>query len=114
MKRFLGIIALLLLAGSVHAAESVWKSSNTATAESSAVLCGQGKRGHLFSVAVSSAGAAQSGITVYNSSFTTTTDFVGPIDTRAQVQYGYRTPMVKGMMYTKTGTAQVQILYDCY
>jgi hypothetical protein len=117
-KIYLTIGLLLGISGMSHAAD-IWLSSNTATADSLKVLCGQngalGSRGRLFSVVVSSGGSATSGITIYNSSYTATgAKFIGPIDTRSQMQLGYQVNFPAGMIYTTTGNAQTQILYQCY
>lgn len=114
-KIFLTGLLLGSISGASFAAESVWLSSNTATADSVKTLCGQGTRGTLFSVVVSSGGSATSGITLYQSSWTATgVSTIGPIDTRSQMQLGYRVNFPKGMAYTTTGNAQTQILYVCY
>ena len=106
------VIFAILFLSMPAAARDVYRSSATATPDAAQVLCGAGRRGHLYGVCVSSAVAA-TGITVYNSSFTTAVQNTGFI-TNATVgcQY-YQTNYGKGLMYTKTGTANVNILYDC-
>lgn len=99
----------------------VWLSSNTATVDTNVPLCGQYQVGtssvvyhavvHYVVVTSTVAGA----ITLYNSSFTATAQTIGPINTGAQVfAYPYDVVFPNGLMYAKTGTGQVQILYQCY
>ena len=99
----------------------VWISSNTATADTTLPLCGQYLvgtstavyHGVLHEVVVST--GASGGVTVYQSSFSSTANSIGPINTAAvAAPFVYDVAFPSGMMYTKTGTAQVQILYQCY
>jgi hypothetical protein len=123
MNRFLGLLTgILLMATSAWSVQQVWTSSNTNTADSLAVLCGMYQvggtsttlRGILHEVVVSSAIAATT-LTVYNSTYTATTNYsIGPIITGTLGSYTYDTTFPLGMIYTKTGPAQVQILYECY
>lgn len=111
MKKIL-IAALIFVSIPVMAAE-IFRSSQTATADSAKALCTEGKRGYLYNVCVSSAIAA-TGITVYNSSFTTAVQNTGFVSTASVGCYEYLVGYPSGLMYTKTGTANVTIAYDCY
>lgn len=114
MKKLFIVLALALGLCSVsHAVADVWQSSSTITADTTKVLCGSGRRGHLYSVVISSPGAAGAGIIVYNSSFTTSTNFVA-VDGRTIQNPVFSTQFPKGMMYSTTGAAQTAILYNCY
>lgn len=113
MKRFLVLSGLIFLASFCEARE-VMRSSTTATVESTRSLCSGRQRGFLFSVVVSSPGGTDGSLTVYNSSFSTNTNFVGPIDTRSIQNPEYGVAFSSGIMYSKAGSGAVTILYDCY
>jgi hypothetical protein len=111
----------------LHAIDmDVWLSSNTSTSDSTGTLCGQyiiggsslPVKGVIHGVVVST-GAAGSFMQLFNSSWTvvstTSTLTIGPINTQAVVSpFYYDTVFNQGLCYTKTGTATVQILYQCY
>jgi hypothetical protein len=123
MRKFLVFLASFLMVSMAVAFLPVWLSSNTATADTLQPLCGQYLVGvstavyHsiLHEVIVSSAIAATT-LTVYNSSFTATSQSIGPIMTSSLSPggYVYDVDFSNGLSYTKTGTAQVQIIYQCY
>lgn len=112
MKRFL-LAGLLILVSSVGFAYEAYRSSATATTDTTQVLCGGGKRGYLYSVCTSSA-VAGTGLTVYNSSFTTAVQNTGFISSGAVGCQEYRAVYTKGIMYSKGGPSNVLIQYDCY
>lgn len=125
MKKYLFLLLFLMWPlRSAHAvAMDVWLSSNTATADTNVPLCGQYLIGissvvyHavVHEVVVSSA-VATTTLTLYNSSFTATgVQSIGPITTSSlNAPYVYDTVFPNGLMYAKTGGAQVQIEYQCY
>lgn len=121
MKKLL-MLAVLLLPLKAHAVPAVYLSSNTSATDNFAVLCGSSSalgytplRAELYKVIVSSAAisTSASGITLYNSSFTTVTNQVGPIDGRTVGSYEYNVIFPKGLMYSSTTTANFTILYQC-
>lgn len=124
MKKLAIFLASFLMMGSMAFAVDmdVWLSSNTATADTTVPLCAQylvgtstvTARGVVHSVVVSSPSAG--GVTLYNSSWTATgVQNIGPDNTGSNVApYNYDVVFTNGLMYTKTGTANVQILYQCY
>lgn len=125
MKKITFLLALLFLwplkpLWAVQA--NVWASSNTATIDTNQTLCGQyavnGATSTLHAVVheviVSSAIAATT-VTLYNSSFTATgVQSIGPVMTSSLGSYVYDSVFPNGLNYTKTGGAQIQILYVCY
>lgn len=116
MQRWLGaavVVGFFSVQG--FCADHVARSSTTLTADTTAVLCGGGSRGLLYSVITSSAGAGGMQLTIYNSSWTATNvAAIGPIMNTTVGEYDYFTQLPGGMMYTKTGTAAVTMLYDCF
>lgn len=117
MKRFLIAPLFLFLSVSVHAVEKIWKSSTTVTStvSSVAVLCTATQRG-IFHGVCTDFGVAASSITVVNSTWTVTgVKQIGPISTNVadQCKY-YDTFFINGLGYSKTNTAGVTVLYDCY
>lgn len=111
MKRLLWIGILMVLgAASVHAAGTVWTSSNTATGTSGG-LCVSGAKGFIHGVCVNTAAATS--LTLYNSSWTTTGRSIGAIDTSVNGCKYYDTIFPAGLYLSKTGTGSVTILYDC-
>lgn len=124
MKRLCLFLASLFLASSLAMAfEPIWLSSNTATVDTTQVLCGQYAvngntttlKGLVHEVIVSSAGALGT-VQLFNSTFTATTALsIGPIITTNQAPpYVYDVIFPGGLIYSKTGAAQVQIIYACY
>lgn len=120
---FLTILLLMTFGAVAHAVDmDVWLSSNTATADTTQPLCGQYLvgtstvvyHGVLHAVIVSTPTAG--GVTVYQSSYTASgVASIGPVNTTVtQSPIYYDVAFPNGMIYTKTGTAQVQILYQCY
>lgn len=117
MKKLILIVGILFAGVISYAAEAVYRSSTTATADTLGILCGGSRgRGFVYSVAVSSSSGTAGLLSVFNSSFTATANTVqiGPIDTRTITQYEYRAGFPAGLSYTKTGTAVATIIYDCY
>jgi len=115
MKRFL--IALVVASMPLMAmALEVWTSSQTNVAAASQKLC-SGYRAVLHGVCVSSATQAQvtSNIQLSNSSWTVSAfPTTGLIDTRAVGCQVFDVIYSTGIFYTKTGTSNVNILYNCY
>ncbi len=127
MKKLLLILGTILsFSALAHALDmDVWLSSNTATVDTMQVLCGMYAVGSssvvyhavIHSVIVSStATATTANLTLYNSTWTTTgTQSIGPINTQAIVpNYNYDVVFPNGLIYSKTGNAQVQMIYQCY
>lgn len=124
MKRLLlCAISILGLASMAMAYKPTWLSSNTATADTTAILCGTFVttlsttvlHGVIHEVVVSSAVTSGLGnITLYNSTFTASSQNIGPIYTGATGVYPYDIEFPNGLIYTKTGTNQVQIIYSCF
>lgn len=123
MKRILIVLGILLEigAGSYAVTPAIWLSSNTATADTNQVLCGQyvvnntttTLHGVVHAIIVSS--GTSGGVTLYNSSYTTTSQSIGPVNTATvSAPFDYDVIFGNGLMYNKTGTAQVQMLYACY
>lgn len=111
------ILAILLLCAAPAMARDVYISTAPAT-EGTRTLCGgaspKQSRGYLYSVCTSSAIAA-TGITLFNSSFTTTgVQNTGFISTANFGCIPFQTQYTAGLMYVKTGPANVIIDYDCY
>ena len=113
MKKILSIVAALSIPVIAMAAPAVWRSSNTATADSTKQLCTQGtpRRG-LFHGACVNTGAAGT-LTVYNSS-STAANPVAAINTAAAICLYYDVALSSGLVYTNSATANVTLLYDCY
>ena len=112
---------LILFAGLLFApifafavSPQVWKSSNTATNDGNKMLCGS--RAILHGICTNF-GVASSSTTFYNSSWTVTgvSRVVGPVTTLVadQCKY-YDTIFPNGLLYQKTNTANVAILYECF
>lgn len=116
MKRLLLIGCAIFISGLSYAASDVWISTNPATEATNRRLCGttaRPARALVHSVVVSSA-SALSTVTVCNSTFTCTgVQTIGPIMGSSLGSYEYDTIFTGGLNYSKTGAAQVQILYDC-
>jgi hypothetical protein len=122
MKKILSVLLLIAsMCGISHALEDMWTSSNTATADTSQPLCTQfligtstyTMRSVVHEVVVSSASAGT--FQVWNSSWNTTgTQTLGPIMTSSLGSYFFDVAFPQGLLYTKTGGGQVQIMYACY
>lgn len=114
MKR-LFVASILLLATSYSFAVEVWRSSYTATADTTLNLC-INKRGTLHSIVVSSAGV-NSTISVFASSGTVFSTMT-VLDTTSKSVYPYDVILATrtGLTYSTAGTTQAQltILYNCY
>lgn len=121
---FLAIISILAATSFSFAFEDTWLSSNTATADTTKILCQSTSYtvgvstiivgGHgIFHGACVNTGAAGT-LTVYNSSSTA----VNPIfamNTAAVVPCSlYDVNMSSGLVYTNSATANVTMLYSCY
>lgn len=112
MRKFF-VLSILCLAVPAMARD-IYRSSTTATADTTQVLCGSGRRGYLYSVCVSSA-VSGTGTTIYNSSFTTSgVANTGFISNGTVGCVAYQTVYPKGLLYTKTGVANINIAYDCF
>lgn len=113
MKRFLLVLMALVAFGSLaFATDYIAKSSNTQTADNLGVLCG--KRGIVYGVNVSSGGQVASQMTLFNSSWTQTgASKLGPINGQTVGSYPYKVMFSSGLIYCSSGTAAMQILYDC-
>lgn len=113
MKRAIFALLFMALASSGVWADRVWRSSYTATADTTQNLC-MNRRGILHGVIVSS-GSASSNMAVYASSGTAFQP-IAEINTTAQGSYFYDViaSTRTGLTYSTVGTAKVTILYDCF
>lgn len=114
------LVALLLIAGPwkpAFATPSVWLSSNTATADTTQVLCPNTanvntKRAILHAVCVNTGAAGT--LTVYNSSATAVNPLLA-MNTAAVVACAtYDISTSSGLTYTNSATANVTLTYMCY
>lgn len=130
-NRWIPFIFLMLsaigMARWAHALDTqAWLSSNTSTADSLGTLCGQfligqttvPAQGAIHAINISS-GVAGTTLQLYDSSFTITSATssltIGPIMTTAVTpSLFYDIVFRRGLCYVKTGTATVQILYQCF
>lgn len=116
MIRNIFLTVLLLLASGVSFALSpvVWKSSYTATADTTKNLC-MNQRGFFHGVIISSPSAAGGSLTVYASSAAALNP-IAVIDTRSIGSYTYDVgpSTTTGLTYSTVGTPKVTILYQCY
>jgi hypothetical protein len=115
MKRLLILSAILFSAGLAHAgAPAVYRSSFTATADTTKNLC-MNRRGFLHGVCVSSATALPSTFIVYATS-ATAANIIATIDGTKTGCYYFdvvaSTPT--GLTYSNSATANTTVLYDCY
>lgn len=124
MKKLI-IFGISVLAVTVaFAFEPMWKSSNTATADTTQSLClsqtylvgtstvSSGGHG-IFHGACVNTGAAGT-LTIYNSS-NTAINPIAAINTAAVVPCAlYDVGVSSGLTYTNSATANVTILYQCY
>ena len=124
MKKILGIsliVGFMCCSFSYAVAPVLWKSSQTATADTTQPLCGQFLSGTstvtyhaiLYNVCISSP-VTGSAVTLYNSSYTATTNGTGYISAANEGCLTFNTVYPKGLMYTTTGSANIIIGYDCY
>ena len=122
MKKYIIFGLSVLAVTAAFAFEPVWLSSNTATVDTTQVLCGQYAingtsttlHGIIHEVVVSSISATGT-VTLYNSTSTATGQSIGPIlTTTVSSPYTYDVTFPGGLIYSKTGGAQVQIIYACY
>lgn len=95
---------------SVLWADKVWKSSNTATADTTKSLCGTG-RGIIHGARVNTGAAGT--LTIYNSRASATLP-VAAINTAALASLDFDVLLSSGVTYTNSATANVTLLYDCY
>jgi len=115
--KYIVLTVLTLLAVPVMAYD-VWQSSTTATADTTKNLCTD-RRGILHEVVVSSAGATGASASVFASSATTGSP-VAVVDATRVGVYPYDLVTIStqanhsGLTYSTVGTAQVQIIYQCY
>ena len=124
--RFLVLTILAFLSPRMVSAfqTTVWLSSNTAAVTAATnTLCGQQNyaitgtsvalRGVLHGVCVNTAAAGN--IQVFASSFTGINPITGIYSTATQVPCNfYDSESVSGLSYSKVGTGDVTILYQCY
>lgn len=123
MKKLIIFALSVLSVTAVFAFEPIWLSSNTATVDTTQVLCGQYAingtsttlKGLIHEVVVSSISATGT-VALYNSTYTATNvSSIGPIlTTTVSSPYIYDVTFPGGLVYSKTGGAQVQIIYACY
>lgn len=118
MKRFypvLCVIAFMVFVGKVLYARDIWRSSSTATSESTVVpLC---RSKGIFHGICTDTGVTAASTTILSSTWSTTaTKIVGPITTLVadQCKYYDTVFLSTGMGYLKPNTAAVTILYDCF
>lgn len=111
-------LSLSFFTGTAHAGNSgVWRSSFTATADTTKNLC-TNKRGFLHGVIVSSA-TPNATVSVWASSGTVDSTMT-IVDASNEGSYYFDVPAIAtntahtGMTYSTVGTATIQILYECY
>lgn len=123
MIKKLVLTAALLCVGvpSTVFAWDVWRSSYTATIDTTRNLCGgdagivTNRRGIFHGVCVSSA-AVNGTFSIYNSSGTTINPIaILDLNTNGCFYYDVVASTVnKGLTYSNTGLSKLTILYDCY
>jgi hypothetical protein len=113
MKKLLAIFAAIALPAMVMANPVVWRSSNTATADTAKALCTQGnpRRGVVHGACVNTGVAGT--LTIYNSS-STAANPIAAINTANAICTYYDVLMSSGIVYTNSATANVTIMYDCF
>lgn len=115
MKKLLIGISILFVGGISWAlGPGVWKSSNTATADTAQKLCNQtasARRG-VFHGACVNTGAAGT-LTIYNSSSTAVSP-IAAINTANLACLYYDVFMSSGIVYTNSATGNVTMMFDCY
>ena len=115
-KVLLAALTIFGVCGAAGAAgHTVWKSSQTATADTTKNLC-MNKRGMLHSVCISSASTAGGGnVTIFASSATTANQMT-TINSSTLGCYTFDVIAATntGISYSTVGTAVTTILYDCY
>lgn len=114
MKRLFLILALIIPASFSHADYRIYRSSNTATADTAQAVCRQVKasRHGLLRGACVNTGVAGT-FTIYNAS-STAVNPVAAINTTNAGCFFYDVAMSSGIVYTNSATANVTLLYDCY
>lgn len=118
MKKILFAIAILCaVSGSSRAADQVWKSSWTATADTGQTLCGANRRGLLHSIEVGTAAAGT--ITLLDSrGGTVAISTFGVLSSTAVMSSGpheYNVVASSGITYTNsTAGTNMTIFYQCY
>lgn len=117
MKKLILCLSLFCAPALFAANPSVWRSSYTASADTTQNLC-MNKRGFLHAVVVSSA-SANATVSVYASS-ATANSIMTLVDASNEGYFPYDTIAIAtntahtGLTYSTVGTASVQILYDCF
>lgn len=125
IKRLILAVALICVSvPTVVLAWDTWRSSYTATIDTTKNLCGTDaglvgptRRGFLHSVCISSSAFQTDTITIYNSSGTAINPLTTIDGTAYEGCFNYdvvASTINKGLTYSKTGGAIVQIQYDCY
>lgn len=114
MKRFLISLLVLLSVSTVYAVD-VWRSSTTATADTTKSLCNTARplsgRGMVHNVCVNTGAAGT--FTVYNSSAAAVNPLAA-IDTTAKGCTEYDVMLTSGVTYSNSATANVTLTYACY
>lgn len=98
------------------AANNVWLSSNTVTADTAQALCTQPNmtRRGIFHGACVNRGAVNSTVAIYNSSATAVVPIATIQTSTAMPCSIYDVLASSGITYTTSSTADVTILYTCY
>lgn len=114
MKRILILLSLMLSVSMAYAVD-IWKSTNTATADTTKSLCNNYTnptrgRGMVHNVCVNT-GAAGS-FSVFNASAAAVNP-VAVIDTTAKGCTEYDVFLTSGVTYTNSATANVTMTYSC-
>lgn len=119
MKKFFAVLSLLILGAGISLANSLWKSSHTATADTNQSLCGVNQRSNSCIFKGVKVGHGNSGtITIYNSQGAASGIFQQIFTTAAVVNNGYEygdgVVMSSGCTYSTSAANQsVNLLYDC-
>lgn len=121
MKRLFLAVSIFIIPVLVFADSHIWRSSYTATADTTQNVCGPAggystnRRGYLHGVCISSS-AVTGTFTVYNSSASAINP-IAVLDTQINGCYYYdvaASTINKGLTYSNTSTGKVTLLYECY
>jgi hypothetical protein len=115
MKKIILTIGMVTLISSLALATEVaiWIASHTATADTTKQLCTGSTPNHgiIHGVCVNTSGAGT--MTIYNSSYTAV-NIMTALTTTTTGCFYYDMFLSSGVVYSKTGTADSTILYQCY
>lgn len=126
VNKFLAIFAsLLMFSATAFAFEDTWLSSNTATADTTKLLCSgssylvgtstitTGNKGIIHGLCIGN-GVPGEIVTVYNSSASATNPIFAVSASTMTPCSIYDVAVSSGLTYSKTSTANVTFLYQCY